>query len=128
LFTFGLAVSPLSVCQETLIYTIFPSTGSVNLLLSLGLLAGKTTAFFASITAVPIADSFGEHAPFVVSSVLAGASFIASLILRRNLAAQTEPNDSEPLTEGNHPAVHRKIVHFSSIGTLGNVFWVYILV
>lgn len=125
LFLFGIAVSPLSVCQETLIYTIFPATGSVNLLLSFGLLAGKTTAFFASITAVPLAESLGEHAPFVVSSLLAGGSFAASLVLMKQM---TSPDGDAQQHGAGHALAHRKVVNFGMIASLGSMFWIYILV
>lgn len=119
LLLFGLTISPLSVCQESLIFQLRTSSDengaehsdshrNTNLLLSLALLLGKSASFGAAFTVVPLADAFGEDAPFGLSLLFCCISFglTASLWLgeswrrRHHLAAGVEEVleavDSEP--------------------------------
>lgn len=118
---FGLAFSPLSVCQETLIYTLFPKSRNLNLIIGCGLLAGKITAFAASITAVPLSDNFGDQAPFVASALLAGFSCVASLALFR----LSRIEDNEGSDQDSH--LRHKVVRLGDMAELSNIFWIYVL-
>lgn len=89
LLLFGLTISPLSVCQESLIFQLRTSADdehgggseeagsrqNTNLLLSLALLLGKAASFGAAFTVVPLADTFGEDAPFGLSLLFCCVSF-----------------------------------------------------
>lgn len=122
IFLFGLTISPLSVCQESLIFHLWTSPhshapasgrevaqggqtghGNTNLLLSLALLLGKFSSFMAALTTVPLADQYGDDAPFSLSFTFCAISFALTLCLylgerwrrRRHLESQVDDVDLE---------------------------------
>ncbi|GMK53678.1 hypothetical protein CspeluHIS016_0102640 [Cutaneotrichosporon spelunceum] len=119
-FLFGLGNTPLMVVQETLLASLSPGA-HLGLSLALGLVSGKTSSFVASFTSLPLAEAFGDTAPFAVGLALCTMSFSAN-VLRLGLgcgAAQTR--DSAEVSP-------KRIVRFDGVSRLGDVFWLYILV
>lgn len=79
LFIHGLGLSPLAVVQESIIVRFFYSHG-LGKSMAMGLVAGKCASFLSARTSYPLSVTFGRHAPFYVSTALAGFSFIINLV------------------------------------------------
>ncbi|KDQ07682.1 hypothetical protein BOTBODRAFT_38578 [Botryobasidium botryosum FD-172 SS1] len=147
LFIFGFGVSPLAVVQETIIVRFFSNHG-LGVSLAFGLVAGKGASFVSAITSVPLSENFGPHAPFIVSTALAGTSFGINLIyvassqwLARGAGIPPEESELRIKRSGvlsqvenmsqqdaiNRVAARRK-VKLQDVTKLGDVFWVYIAV
>lgn len=122
LFIFGLGVSPLAVTQETLLSHLAPSS-RLGLSLALGLLLGKASSFVASLVSLPLANTFGEKAPFIAAVLLAGLSFGMNLLrLAKGWGALVT---EEGIIREKEEV--KKVVRFGGIARLGDVFWVYIV-
>lgn len=148
MFVFGFGVSPLAVVQETIIVRFFKSHG-LGISLALGLVAGKGASFVSARTSYPLSQHFGPHAPFYVSTALAGLSFCINIIyllaskwLVRGAGAEWEASELHAEAQ-NHTAEHvrsgsveslseaealkavakKRMVKFRDITKLGDVFW-----
>jgi MFS family permease len=122
LFIFGLGVSPLAVTQETLLSHLAPST-RLGLALALGLLLGKFSSFVASLVSLPLANTFGERAPFYAAVLLSAVSFGMNLARLAN-GWGLLVNEDGAVQEKEEV---KKIVKFGAIARLGDVFWIYIV-
>ena len=139
IFVFGIATSPLSVVQETIIVRFFKSHG-LGVSLAIGLIAGKGAAFISAKTAYPLTQRFGSHAPFVVATLLTGLSVAINLIyvysakwLAEGAGAEVEASDLQrearnPLCNLSEAQALAKVaekhrVYLRDITTLGDVFW-----
>lgn len=118
LFIFGLGVTPLAVVQETLVSRLSPSK-HLGISLALGLVSGKMASFISSLVSLPLADKWGDQAPFGLSVVLCAGSFAGN-------AARLYYRWGENV-EGDSAGPRRKEISWGGVGTLGDVFWVYIL-
>ncbi|ORX33514.1 major facilitator superfamily domain-containing protein [Kockovaella imperatae] len=106
LFIFGLGLTPLMVVQETLLSHLSASH-HLGFSLALGLVSGKSASFLSSIVSLPLADKYGDTAPFIVAVALCIVSFVINLIR----------------LGGHHPA---RNVSWPGIDVFGDVYWVYI--
>jgi MFS family permease len=117
LFVFGLGVTPLAVTQETLVARLSPSK-HLGISLALGLVSGKMASFVSSLVSLPMAERYGDQAPFGVSVILCLLSFSGN-------AARLVFGWGRSQDEGVHDGKRR--VSWGGVGRLGDVFWVYIL-
>ena len=139
IFVFGIATSPLSVVQETIIVRFFKSRG-LGISLAIGLVAGKGASFVAAATAYPLTQRFGSRAPFFVATFLTGFSVAINLIyisaakwLAEGAGAELEAaelqaearNPSYSLSEAQalEKVAEKHRVYFRDITLLGDVFW-----
>ncbi|KAG8902738.1 hypothetical protein FRC01_009482 [Tulasnella sp. 417] len=151
LFIFGLGISPLAVVQETIIVRFFCKHG-LGVSLALGLVAGKLTSFLSAYTSYPLSQTYGPHAPFVVSTVLAAVSFGFNLIylfasnwFTRGAGLTPEAADvqrrleelkgrarlsGERMTEQEalEKVAAKRKVRLYDLTLLGDVFWLYIAI
>ncbi|KAG1783928.1 major facilitator superfamily domain-containing protein [Suillus placidus] len=144
LFVFGFGVSPLAVVQESIIVRFFKSHG-LGVSMALGLVAGKLASFISARTSLPLAERFGRHAPFYVSTFLAALSLFINLVYmasskwlirgsgtvlleaseirrearRRSLYDLSEAHALEKVAKKRH-------IRFKDIPKLGDIFWAYI--
>jgi hypothetical protein len=118
MFTFGLGTTPLSVVQETLVSHLAPSH-HLGLSLALGLVSGKSSSFVSSSISLPLADRFGDLAPFVVAVSLCLLSFCGNG-LRLMMKWGIEDGRDAVVKE-------KRRVSWGGVGDLGDVFWLYIL-
>ncbi|KAG2159888.1 major facilitator superfamily domain-containing protein [Suillus bovinus] len=144
LFVFGFGVSPLAVVQESIIIRFFKSHG-LGVSMALGLVAGKLASFISARTSLPLAERFGRHAPFYVSTFLAALSLLINLVYmasskwlirgsgtvlleaseirsearRRSLYDLSEAQTLESVAKKRH-------IRFKDIPKLGDIFWAYI--
>ncbi|KAF7310937.1 Ribosomal protein L15 [Mycena chlorophos] len=79
LFLFGLGVSPVAVCQETIIVRFFKSHG-LGVSMAFGLVVGKGASFVSARTSYPLTQKFGSRAPFYVAVFLAFMSVVMNLL------------------------------------------------
>lgn len=115
-FIFGLGLTPLSVVQETLVSHLAPPN-HLGLSLALGLLAGKSTSFVSSLISLPLANIFGDVAPFGMTVILCALSFVANgarLLLGWGREA------------GEAKVKEKRKIKWGGVDELGDVFWVYI--
>jgi hypothetical protein len=141
IFVFGVATSPLSVVQETIIVRFFKSHG-LGISLAMGLVAGKGASFVSAATTYPLTEKFGSRAPFYVATFLTGMSVAINLIyvsaskwLADGAGAELEESDfrrearrsTYNLTEAQALAkvAEKHRVYFRDITLLGDVFWAY---
>ncbi|KAH7103247.1 MFS general substrate transporter [Auriculariales sp. MPI-PUGE-AT-0066] len=152
MFVFGLGIAPLSVVQETIIVRNFGHR--LGLSLALGLVAGKAASFAGASTSYPLSQTFGQHAPFVVSAALAGFSFLVNLAYISaskwfaqagvsmaegnsgidydmpldNLSHETEAHYAPLLTEdaARRLVAEKRRVHLRDVARFGDEFWLYI--
>lgn len=117
LFVFGLGVTPLAVTQETLVARLSPSK-HLGISLALGLVSGKMASFVSSLVSLPMAEKYGDPAPFGLSVILCLLSFSGNAA---RLAFKWG-NDEE---DGLQPK--RRRFSWGGVNRLGDVFWVYIL-
>jgi hypothetical protein len=139
IFVFGIAISPLSVVQETIIVRFFKSHG-LGVSLAIGLVAGKGAAFISARTAYPLTQQFGSRAPFVVATLLTGLSVAINLIyvssakwLAEGAGAEVEASDMRREAQNPHcnlseaqalaKVAEKHRVYLRDITTLGDLFW-----
>jgi MFS family permease len=117
LFIFGLGVTPLAVVQETLVAHLSPSK-HLGISLALGLVSGKMASFVSSLVSLPLAEGYGDQAPFGLSVLLCLMSFSAN---GSRLAFGWGREDGS----GDH--VGKRRFSWGGVSRLGDVFWLYIL-
>ncbi|KAF8587893.1 MFS general substrate transporter [Ramaria rubella] len=148
MFIFGLGISPLAVVQETIIVRFFNGRG-LGVSLALGLVAGKSASFVSARTSFPLSE-WNPHAPFVISTLLAGMSFIVNLLyvasskwIAREAGVGMEDAEIRQAntTTQLHPEIERvseeealqkvaakRSVKLNDLTRMGDVFWLYIAV
>jgi len=87
--------------------------------LALGLLSGKSASFVLSLISLPLANKVGDLAPFAVAVVLCALSFVGNW-LRLSLGWGKGDGREVQVKE-------KRKVSWGGIGSLGDVFWVYII-
>jgi hypothetical protein len=92
-----------------------PST-HLGLSFALGLVSGKSSSFISSLVSLPLADRFGDIAPFGIAVVLCAISFSGNAM--RLLLGWGEEGSA------SHAAKEMK---WGGLRGLGDVFWLYIL-
>jgi MFS family permease len=117
LFVFGLGVTPLAVVQETLVSRLAPSN-HLGMSLALGLVLGKLASFVSSLVSLPLADGYGDTAPFGLSVLLCAASFAGNMA---RLAFGWGRDAGEGMVK------EKRKFSWSGVSRLGDVFWLYIL-
>lgn len=132
MFIFGLGISPLAVVQETIIVRYFKDHG-LGLSLALGLVAGKFASFVSARISFPLSQ-WNEHAPFFLSTFLAGFSFCVNLFylwyskrIDNALGVESdEPSVSE--RDALHEVTEKRKVRIGDLLNMGDVFWLYIAI
>ena len=131
MFIFGLGISPIAVVQETIIVRYFKDHG-LGLSLALGLVAGKTASFISARISFPLSQ-WNQHAPFFLSTFLAGFSFLVNLFylwynnwLASQLGSEGEGVDAMSETDALHKVTTKKKVRLKDLLSMGDVFWLYI--
>ncbi|EIW68617.1 hypothetical protein TREMEDRAFT_69096 [Tremella mesenterica DSM 1558] len=117
LFVFGLGMTPLAVVQETLLSHLSPSH-NLGISLALGLVSGKSSSFISSLVSLPLAKKFGDWMPFTLAVILCSVSFLGNA-LRLLFGWGSEA--------GEAAVKAKRRVSWGGVGSLGDVFWVYIL-
>jgi hypothetical protein len=131
MFLFGLGISPLALVQETIIVRYFKDHG-LGLSLALGLLAGKGTSFISARVSFPLSQ-WSPHAPFFLSTFLAGFSFVVNLFYLwydKWIASQIGV-EAEGVGGLSEEDVLRKMkakrkVRVGDLLNMGDIFWLYI--
>lgn len=118
MFIFGLGTTPLAVVQESLVSHLSPSN-HLGMSLALGLLSGKSASFVSSLISLPLAEKVGDIVPFALAVALCAVSFVGNW-MRLALRWGREDGREAQVKE-------KRKVSWGGIGSLGDVFWVYIL-
>ncbi|KDR77995.1 hypothetical protein GALMADRAFT_244963 [Galerina marginata CBS 339.88] len=133
MFIFGLGISPLSVVQETIIVRYFKDHG-LGLSLALGLVAGKIASFVSARISFPLSQ-WNPHAPFVVSTLLAGFSFVVNLFylwydkwIANEIGVEAEDFGSGSGEAALHEVTAKRRVRIGDLLNMGDIFWLYIAI
>ncbi|KAF8870914.1 major facilitator superfamily domain-containing protein [Gymnopilus junonius] len=133
MFIFGLGISPLAVVQETIIVRYFKDHG-LGLSLALGLVAGKASSFISARISFPLSQ-WNQHAPFFLSTFLAGFSFVVNIFYlwyNNWMASQVgiEGENTGGMSEENalHEVTAKRKVRLKDLLKMGDIFWLYIAV
>jgi hypothetical protein len=90
----------------------------IGISLALGLVSGKSSSFISSLVSLPLADKFGDAVPFAGAVLLCGASFSVNW-MRLGFGWGKEAGEA---------AVHgKRMVQWAGIRSLGDVYWLYIM-
>jgi MFS family permease len=133
MFIFGLGISPLAVVQETIIVRYFKDHG-LGLSLALGLVAGKSASFISARVSFPLSQ-WSPHAPFFVSTFLAGFSFIVNLFylsydkwISSHIGVEAEGMGGISEEDALHKVTTKRKVRLRDLFNMGDIFWLYIAV
>ncbi|KAM0788494.1 hypothetical protein ACM66B_001626 [Microbotryomycetes sp. NB124-2] len=128
LFCFGLGLAPIAVCQESIILKQNSSNSkTVARSVAVGLLFGKTAAFFAACTAEPMA-AVSPRLPFIVAMCIAFFSF-ACCIIYNHIDKSLPPLETED--ESGHTAAATagfSVDKLLESKSFGDPFWLYAVV
>ena len=108
---------PLSVVQETLVSRLSPSK-HMGISLALGLVFGKSSGFISSLVSLPLADRYGDVVTFGLAVLLCAMGFVGNA-MRLGFGWGKEVGEGE--------VSEKRKVSWGGVGSLGDVYWLYIL-
>ncbi|CAG8479760.1 10642_t:CDS:2 [Ambispora leptoticha] len=126
---FGMGLAPLTIIQETIIVHFFQGHG-LGFALATGLTMGRLAAFLASVTTVPLSmmEPFTYRTPFLVATFTCFLSWMMNIIYV--LLLKHADNRKNKNREGIalSTVAEKKMVRWSAIFDLSNMFWWYLVV